>query len=157
MADNKSTPPAGDTSLEALPIQKPGPIVYVVGGGMILALVGILLFALSGGDSEEQKAQKEQAAEAQVKSGLTLAEQKEQQAHLQKTQAAIAAAQQAEEQEKKAAPQTAPEPEPAAVAPAPQKEVAKQPASSKPASAPASQKKLDSLDALGADITSALK
>ena len=143
---------------DALPMQKTSPtalIAAAVGGVVIL---GLVVFALTGGDNKSEKAAKVEATEqaADDKAGMTKAELEERQAHLKKTQAALiaAAADDAEEdKEKKAAEQK----KQAAAAPASSPASAPSP-SPKPAKKPANTKKsMDGLDALGADITNALQ
>lgn len=155
---------------DALPMQKAGSGMLIAGGLGVVVIGGLIAFALSGGEPApaEVKATEKAASESQ---GMTKVELEERQAHLKKTQAALIAAAEADAKAGKKAsptPQAAPvdedvEPAPRNSATAkssttaksttttqtPAKTAAKKPANSK--------KSLDGLDALGADITSALK
>jgi menaquinone-dependent protoporphyrinogen IX oxidase len=126
----------------------------------VLAIGGLVLFATSGGDPKASAEKVVQSnKEAGAKQGMTKAELEEQQAHLKRTQAALiaAAAEEQEEEQKNAQKEAAHRQaqqaaqESAAAAP---KKAASGPAPKKPVN---TKKKMDGLDALGADITSALE
>ncbi len=139
---------------DALPIKKTSSAVYIGAGIGAVAIIGLIV-AMSGGDDSAKATAEESEKAANAAQGMTKAEAEERAAHLKKTQAALMAAaqeEQAEEAQKKAA-------EDAKKA----EEESKAQASAKPASGsapkPAVNKKktMNSLDGLGADITSALK
>lgn len=158
-----------DVGLEVsgIPMKKTSPTTWVAVGGGVLILGLLLVWGSSGGEST--KASAEPAKEAAGEPRLSA---KEAQEHLLKTQKAMAAAQEeAAQAEARAKPPEAEEaaPEPAAPEPAsPEAAAPRAPApkavasqdSKPPAKAVSpqqSKKKMDSLDSLGADITSALK
>ncbi len=155
---NSSAADADDLS-DALPVNKAGSGVYIAAGVGALAVLG-LIFSLMGGDDSEKKsnaaASEKAADEAQ---GMTKAELEERQAHLKRTQAAMIAAanEEAEDSAKKAQAEAAKEQERQAAAAPPSS--AQSPSAGKaPKPAPKNTKKtVDSLDAFGSDITSALK
>jgi hypothetical protein len=153
---NDSKPAVGADDI--LPMKKASSTALMVGGVGAIVVVGLLVFALSGG--EPAPAKKIQATEraADAQQGMTKAELEERQAHLKKTQQALVAA---------AADEADPEPKPAPAA-APAQAAPEQSApASKPAKTPssapakksgaASKKSMEGLDALGEDIASALK
>ena len=147
-SESKQSVPAED----ALPIQKTSPTAKIAAAVGVAIIAGLVVFAVSGGEDEEETvAAANKSADAQT--GMTKAELEERQAHLKKTQAALlaAAADEAEE-DKKAKPAAQPQQNPS-----PSQPTAQRPAP-KPAKKPVNTKKsIDSLDALGADIASALK
>lgn len=154
MAQDNQSRPASLPPEDALPIKKTNPVAYVVGGVAVLVVLGLVI-GMSGGDDEEQKAKAESSEKsADAAQGMTKAELEERQAHILKTQAALAAAGAEEERDaaqKNAEAQKKQEQATAATAPA-----------DKPAGAPAKKpvdkkKTMNSLDGLGSDITSALK
>ena len=159
--DSRAPLPGPPVEAEALPLQKPTTAVYLTGGIAVLAVVGLLAYAFSGDDTA---AQKEKGAEAQraaaASTGLSASDLKEQQAHLRRTQLALEAVR----EEPAVAPQVAPAPPTEKTEPAPDdtsprtasSSGSKKPAPSKKPAA-GSKKKLDGLDSLGSDITSALK
>jgi len=159
MADDSKAAVGAD---DALPMQKTGPAVKIaagVGGAVVVGLV--LFFALSGGTSSATTVSESEKAVTKTQ-GMTKAELEERQAHLKKTQAALIAAAQdeaaAEQQAAPPPPQAEPEPEQGASSPAAPTQRAPAPTAKAPAKKPANSKKsMDGLDALGADITSALK
>jgi len=158
---NDSKPALG--AEDVLPMKKTSSTALIVGGVGAVVVVGLLVFALSGGESAPAKVEATARA-ADAQQGMTKAEIEERQAHLKKTQAALAAA--AADEEQAAAPTPAPAPEPASEpAPAEPARTTTASKSSKPAPAPApakksgaaSKKSMEGLDALGDDIASALK
>lgn len=157
---SRSPLPAPSVDAEALPIQKPTIAVYLTGGIAVLAVAGLLAYALSGDDAATQK---EKGAEVQraaaVSTGLTADQIKEQQAHLRRTQLALEAVRDEPPAAAAAAPAEAPAEAPEAPAPARKTSATAKPKTTATAKKPAagSKKKLDGLDSLGSDITSALK
>jgi hypothetical protein len=156
---NDSKPAVGADDI--LPMKKTSSTALIVGGVGAVVVVGLLVFALSGGESAPAKVQAtEQAADA--KQGMTKAELEERQAHLKKTQEALVAAA-ADEAESKAAAAPAPMPPPEAEPAEPAKPATASKSSKTPSPAPAkksgaaSKKSMEGLDALGDDIASALK
>lgn len=143
----------------AVPIKKTSPLLYVVGGAVVLGIGLAIAFASGGSDAEETAKQ----APSEAPAGLTKEEQKERLEHLRKTQAALQAA----ELEEKSAEAAKPAPAPPATAPAPtapaappankQAAASKAPAAQAPKNNEQAKKKAADLDALGADITSQLK
>lgn len=151
---------------DILPMQKTSSTALIAGGVGAAVVVGLLIFALSGGESAPAKVESSEKA-AIAQQGLTKAELEERQAHLKKTQQALmeAAVDEAEAGKKAAAAAPAPtdaterdatvrsvDAEPKRSGPAPT--ASKPPAQKKPGN---SKKSMDGLDALGADIASALK
>ncbi len=140
---------------DALPIQKTSPVAKVAAGVGAAVILGLVFFALSGGDDGGQAEVSKTEEAADAKKGMSKAEIAERQAHLKKTQAALlaAAADDAEEEKQKKAEQQRKQ---AAAAPSPSP--SRSSGSPKPAKKPVNTKKsIDSLDALGADIASALQ
>ncbi len=151
-------------------MKKAGPVVYLVVIGLVLGVGGLLVFAMKEDKAEareQQATQTEQAANAQVSQGMTKAELEERQEHLKRTQAALIAAAEEEEAEAKtkasaqqAAREDAEDPKsssPGTKSTGSGKSTASK-APPKPQPKPVDNKKsLDGLDALGADITSALE
>ena len=137
---------------DALPIKKTSNVVYIAGGVAAVAIIGLVL-AMSGG--KEAAIEKTDAVDqaASDSKGMTKAELEERAAHIQKTQAALIAAdaeENADAEKQKAA----------AEAKRRETEAQAEPAPSQGASAPAPKKPAvskKSLDGLGDDITSALK
>lgn len=141
---------------DALPIKKTSKAVYIGGGVGAVVILGLIV-ALSGGDEgaqNEKAAASEKAADSAQ--GMTKAELEERAAHIKKTQAALLAAEQeenveaAQQQAAEVAKKAEAEPKAQAAAPKPAGGAAPKPAVDK-------KKTMNSLDGLGADITSALK
>lgn len=142
---------------DALPMQKAGVGTFVVAGAAIVVLGGLAVYSMSGGTAEANKEEATQASQAAEEAqGMTKAELEERQAHLKRTQLALIAAAAEEEAEGRKEKKQAAAAAPAAPAPA-----ARSASTARPAPAPKpvvnKKKSLDGLDALGADITSALK
>lgn len=138
----------------AVPIKKTSPLLFVVGGAVVLGIGLAIAFASGGSDAEETAKQVSSEAPA----GLTKEEQKERLEHLRKTQAALEAAELEEKSAEAGKPAPAPAPE-APTAPPANKQAAapKAPAAPAPKNNEQAKKKAADLDALGADITSQLK
>lgn len=154
----------------SLPIKKTNPLVYVGAGVVVLGLAGAALFT-SG--SDKSSAPVEPEAKAGSQAPLTKEQQKERLEHLRMTQAALeaaaaeektaggaakspAASPATEDAPKSAAPSTSKQAI-ASKAEAPKAEAPKSEAPKKNVSNEQAKKKAADLDALGADITSALK
>lgn len=140
-------------------MKKAGPGLYIGVGAAVVVIGGLVAFAFSGGNTEEKAAAAEKAVE-HANSGLSTEELKERKAHLEKTQAALAAVGADKPAEPaQPAPTAAPAPadEPPASAATPAAKGGSSAPAAKPASSAAAKKKADSLDALGADIAAGLK
>jgi hypothetical protein len=143
---------------DAIPIKKTSNAVYIGGGVALVAIVGLVLSMSGGKEAAIEKAQETENAASAAK-GMTKAEAEERAAHIQKTQAALQAAdaeETADAQQKRASEEAKRREAQAQAAPSP---APSQGASSSPA-APAPKKPAvnkKSLDGLGDDITSALK
>lgn len=145
MGDEKAQD-SGATA-DALPMQSASPVAYVVGAAVVLVVGGLLVFGMSGADEVDEK---EPAAEEPA--GLTKEELAERQAHLRRTQAALlaVAAEDAEESKKERKAEQQQQSNPTQH---PSRQTAPSPGPKPVDSGKTSQ----SLDALGADITSALE
>lgn len=141
---------------DVLPIKKTSNAVYIGGGVGALAIVGLVVALSSGEGGTKSEKAAETVKAASATQGMTKAELEERAAHIKKTQAALLAAEQEENVEaaqKKAADdakQAEAQSEAQASAPKPASGAAPKPAVDK-------KKTMNSLDGLGADITSALK
>ncbi len=146
---------AGGDETYAVPIKKTSPLLYVVGGAVVLG-IGLAIAFASGGSDAEAQAKK---VTPEASDGLTVEQQKERLEHLRKTQAALQAAELEEKNAEAAKPAPAPEPAAPATTQAPKQAAAapKAPAASAPKNTEQTKKKAADLDALGADITSQLK
>lgn len=142
---------------DVLPIKKTSNAVYIGGGVGAVVILGLIVGLSGGGD--EAKSEKADATEkaANAAQGMTKAELEERAAHIQKTQAALLAAEKEENAE--AVQKKAAEDAKQADAEKQAQAAAPKPAASGAAPKPAvnKQKTISSLDGLGADITSALK
>lgn len=145
---------------DALPMKKAGSGMLIGAGVGVVVIGGLIAYAVAGGEPAPERAKATVQAETETQ-GMTKAELEERQAHLKKTQAALiaAAADDAEESQKAAQAEQAKQAEQTQEAEsAEKKSTAASPAPKNTAKKPAnSQKSLDGLDALGADITSQLK
>ena len=139
---------------DALPIKKTSNTVYIFGGVAVAAIVGLIILMSGGKEAVIEKAEETETAAENAK-GMTKAEAEERAAHIQKTQAALLAAdaeETADAEKQKAAEDAKKREAQAASSPAPSPGASPSPAAPKK---PAVNKK--SLDGLGDDITSALK
>lgn len=151
MADENEEGP--EVTEDALPMQAASPVAYVVGLAALLLVGGLVVFAMSEGESSQEEAPPSDAV-VDTSANMSKAELEERRAHLRKTQAALiaAAADDAEEheeerqaeQQRQASPKSS-----TAERAAPKPKPKPKPVNTKEAS--------QSLDALGADITSALE
>lgn len=147
----------------SIPMKKTNPLVWVGLGGVAVIVGAVVIVGSGGGEPEARpaalKAERAGTGEPQISA-------KEAREHLAKTQKALAAAEAevaaTKAQEAQEAQEAKGEAEPAFAPPESAAAVAKKSSPPKASSAPApskadSKKKMDSLDSLGADITSALK
>lgn len=145
---------AGGDETYAVPIKKTSPLLYVVGGLVVLGIGLVIAFTSGGSDAEEQA----KKVTPEPSEGLTVEQQKERLEHLRKTQAALQAAELEEKAAEAAKPAPSPEPAPATTqAPKQAAAAPKAPAAAAPKNNEQAKKKAADLDALGADITSQLK
>lgn len=154
MAEAKN---GGGGAGDALPMKKASPMAFLGAGAGVLVIGGLVAFAM-GGENKSERVEKAAATEkaADKAQGMTKAEFEEQQAHLKRTQAAIVAAEAEEQATTRAAQQAAAARQAEAEAEAADKRPAPK-ASSAPKKSGNPSKSMEGLDALGDDITSALK
>jgi hypothetical protein len=162
MADNEKQ---GTDVGDAIPMQKTAPTTLIAAGVGVVAVVGVLLLTLGGGDDETEKQAeqiKARAAADEKDPGMTakehqehmkmtarafqLAEDKAKEKQAAQAQAKSAAGSQQAAKAVAAAPKS--ESGPAAAAPPPPKPRVNE---------KAKKKQMDSLDSIGSDITSALE
>ncbi len=149
---------------DGIPMQKANTSTWIAVGVGAVVVIGLAIFSFSGSEAKKAKAQEisSEPAGAPAEHQMTA---KEHQAHLLKTQKALAAAEHAEALEKQAAEEAAAKAKMAAEEANAEAEASSgAKVASRSAATPKttvskqqSKKKMDSLDSLGADITSALK
>lgn len=158
MAEDKSTQaqdassPQKGAEPDAIPMKKASPVTWIAAAVGVCVLGG--LAAVSLGGSEQPKVSEEPSNGAKAEAGPQLSA-KEAEEHLRRTQKALEAAEQAEAAAKAKESAQPPPEEPTPAEEPTEKKTASAPA--KKASPQQAKKKLESLDSLGADITSALK